>query len=470
MIGFWIVAGLLTAAVVSLLARPLMRKSAATDTGGADLAVYRDQLAELERERSRGLVEADQAASMETEISRRMLSAARSAQPAAATAAPSRILTVIIAILVPLAGLGVYLSVGQPDMPGQPLAERNLQQNEDPVKLVAQVNEIRGRLKQDKDDLDRWVMVGEAYEKLGQPRQAVESFRVARQIAPDDPGISAALGEALINADGGAVGVEAKTLFEAIPKDAESQPEARYYLAMAAAQAGDMKTALKGWQSLLADSPADAPWIEPTRGRIAAAAQAMGLDPAKETPDPKPPAAVSADEGPLEGGPDTPQGEAIKRMAPDQQQQMIQGMVAGLAARLQANPDDPEGWRKLARAYQVMGLPEKANDATKQAEAAEARAASGTKAAGPIAQPKAVGPTADAPNSAAGQAIQQMSPEEQAEMIHAMVDKLAAKLEANPDDADGWRKLARAYQVLGENDKAKTALDRAAQAEAKAKK
>jgi len=155
---------------------------------------------------------------------------------------------------------------------------------------------------------------------------------------------------------------------------------------------------------------------------------------------------------------------------------MIEGMVARLAARLQANPDDAEGWRKLARAYQVMGQADKANDATKQAEAAEARVASGAKAAGPIAPgpvappPKAVGPTADAPNSAAGQAIQQMSPEEQSEMIHAMVDKLAAKLQANPDDAEGWRKLARAYQVLGENDKAKGALDRAAQADAKAKK
>jgi cytochrome c-type biogenesis protein CcmH len=473
MIGFWIVAGLLTAAVVTLLARPLMRKSGATDTGGTDLAVYRDQLAELERDRSRGLIEAEQASSMETEISRRMLTAARAAQPVVATATPSRILTVVIAILVPLAGLGIYLSVGQPDLPGQPLAGRTIQQGEDPVKLVAQVTEIRKRLKMDKDDLDRWVMVGEAYEKLGQPRQAVESFRIAKQIAPDDPGISAALGEALINADGGAVGEEARKLFESIPKDSGVQPEARYYLAMAAAQAGDMKTALKGWQTLLADSPADAPWIESTRNRIAVAAQAMGLDPAKETPEPKPAANVTADEGPLEGGPDTAEGQAIKQMAPGQQQRMIEGMVARLADRLQANPDDPEGWRKLARAYQVMGLAAKANDATKQAEAAEARAASGTKAAGPVAAapaPKVAGPTPDAPNSAAGQAIQQMSPEEQAEMIHAMVDRLAAKLAANPDDAEGWRKLARAYQVLGENDKAKTALDRAAQADAKTTK
>jgi cytochrome c-type biogenesis protein CcmH len=468
MIGFWIVAGLLTAAVVALLALPLMRKATPNDLGGGtDLAVYRDQLAELERERARGLVEADQAASLETEIGRRMLNAARSAQPVAATASPSRILTTILAVLFPLGGLLIYLSVGQPDLPGLPLSARNVQQGEDPAKVLAAVDEIRGRLKQSKDDLDRWVMVGEAYEKLGRPREAIETFRIAKQIAPDDQAITASLGGALIDADGGAVGEEAKKLFQSIPADSDSQPEARYYLALAAAQAGDMKTALRGWQSLMADSPADASWIEPTRQRIASAAQAMGLDPAKETPAPKPVATTGmALEGPLEGGPETPEGQAIKQMAPDQQQAMIQSMVQRLADRLQANPDDPEGWRKLARAYQVMGLADKANEATKQAEAAEVRVAGG----GAKAPATATGPTPDAPNSTAGQAIQQMSPEEQAEIIHSMVDKLAAKLNANPDDPDGWRKLARAYQVLGESDKAKNALDRAAQAEAKGKK
>jgi cytochrome c-type biogenesis protein CcmH len=118
-----------------------------------------------------------------------------------------------------------------------------------------------------------------------------------------------------------------------------------------------------------------------------------------------------------------------------------------------------------------MGLAEKSNEATQQAEAAETRVAGGAPAAvGPVVTPKSAGPAPEAPNSAAGQAIQQMSPEEQAEMIRGMVDKLASKLEANPDDADGWRKLARAYQVLGENDKAKNALDRAAKVEAKAAK
>jgi cytochrome c-type biogenesis protein CcmH len=112
-----------------------------------------------------------------------------------------------------------------------------------------------------------------------------------------------------------------------------------------------------------------------------------------------------------------------------------------------------------------MGQADKANDALKNAAAADARVASGAKPASPAA-----GPAPDAPSSSAGQAIQQMSPDEQAQMIRGMVDKLASKLEANPDDADGWRKLARAYQVLGENDKAKNALDRAAAADAKTAK
>ena len=468
MIGFWIAAALLTAIVVTLLGWPLMRKAASTDLGGGtDLAVYRDQLAELEREKARGLLEADQAASMETEISRRMLNAAREAQPVLTTTAPARALTGLIAILFPVAGLVIYLAVGQPGLPGMPLAERNVQQGQDPAKVLAAVEEIKGRLKPTKDDLDRWVMVAEAYEKLGRPKEAVATFRIALQISPDDNGIKAGLGETLIAADGGAVGEEAKKIFESIPADSDSAPPARYYLALAAAQAGDMKTALRGWQSLLADSPADANWIEPTRERIVSASQAMGLDPRKETPDPKPPAAVAAgpDEGPLEGGPDTAEGQAIKQLPPDQQQKMIESMVAKLAARLEANPDDAEGWRRLARAYGVMHQPGKAKEALDRAAVADAKAGGGA-----VDQRPSAAIPENAPNSAAGQAIQQMSPDEQAEMIRGMVEKLAAKLEANPDDADGWRKLARAYQVLGQPDKAKSALDRAAAADAKAGK
>jgi cytochrome c-type biogenesis protein CcmH len=55
-----------------------------------------------------------------------------------------------------------------------------------------------------------------------------------------------------------------------------------------------------------------------------------------------------------------------------------------------------------------------------------------------------------------------MSPAERQAMIRGMVDRLAARLDANPDDAEGWQRLARAYAVLGETEKAEAAAARAA--------
>jgi cytochrome c-type biogenesis protein CcmH len=56
-----------------------------------------------------------------------------------------------------------------------------------------------------------------------------------------------------------------------------------------------------------------------------------------------------------------------------------------------------------------------------------------------------------------------MSPEERQAMIRGMVERLAARLEQNPNDKEGWTRLARAYDVLGETTKAEAARARAAQ-------
>lgn len=371
MIGFWIAAALLTAAAVALLVRPLLRRAESADfeageAEGRDLAVYRDQLAELERDRARGLVDPSEASALEAEIGRRMLGAARQRTITGDVGRPSRALLIALAALVPVGALGVYLAVGHPELPAQPLASRQVSPDSDPAKILAQVEQLRAKLKPIPEDLDRWIMLGEAYSKLGKPRDAVEMFRVASGLAPQDSSLRAALAENLIMANGGAIGAEAKTIFAAIPNDAPARPEARFYLALADFQAGDLKGALKGWQELLADSPADAPWIEQTRGRIAEVAKSLGLDPARETPTPKPPAPRPA------GVPDP---SAIAQMTPEQQQEMIRSMVATLAAKLEANPDNPTGWRQLARAYTVLGEEAKAKAALDRAAQAEAKAA-----------------------------------------------------------------------------------------------
>ena len=370
MIGFWVAAAVVTIAIVALLALPLLRRSSASlVAGAADLAVYRDQLTELDRDRTRGLVEPDQAAALEAEIGRRMLAAARLVDPAIGQATgPSGWLAVLL--IAAVAGGGsvlVYLSVGQPELPGRPLAGRDIAAEADPAKILATVERLKATLKPTKDDLNKWIAVGDAYRRLGHDKEAVEAFRTAVTISPDEPMLSAALAEALVAADSGTVGEEAKKRFAAVPAGLPVLPEARYYLALASQQGGDMKAALAGWQSLLADSPADAAWIDSTRVRIAETARALGLDPATVTPQPRSPTAPPSDGS-------VPSAADIAQMTPEEKAQMIQGMVATLAARLEANPDDAAGWRRLARAYEVLGQSDKAKDALGRADAAERKA------------------------------------------------------------------------------------------------
>jgi cytochrome c-type biogenesis protein CcmH len=64
-------------------------------------------------------------------------------------------------------------------------------------------------------------------------------------------------------------------------------------------------------------------------------------------------------------------------MAPADRQNMIAGMVARLAERLQQSPDDPAGWRRLGRAYLVMGRIDESIGAYEQAVRREPKSAEG---------------------------------------------------------------------------------------------
>src|SRR3954470_8894430 len=128
----WIVFALMTAVAVLAVLWPLGR-ARATDTSGSDVAVYRDQLAEIDRDRAAGRIAEREAEAARVEVSRRLLaaadaaaaadSAAAAAQPSAAAwrrrAAAGAALTVL-----PLGAVAFYLMLGSPDLPGEPLSAR----------------------------------------------------------------------------------------------------------------------------------------------------------------------------------------------------------------------------------------------------------------------------------------------------------------------------------------------------------
>ncbi len=372
---FWILAAAMTAVVLLLIVPPLLRTvDAAPARGAYDREVYRDQLDELDRDRARGLINAAQADAARAEIGRRMLAtdgqtgnpmAGSTADPMAGSAAPSprsaRALAAVLALAVPLGALTVYGSLGRPEVPAQPLAARNLDQERGgpPKGVLAAIDKLKQQLAESPDDPQGWVILGQAYAKMGRSADAADALRHAVALNRDDAELLGLLGEVLTDANGGMVPEEARLAFDGVlardPKDAR----ARFFAALARFQAGDQRGALERWRTLLAESPADATWVPTVREQIRAAAVALNLDPAAVTPSPLP----------AQQAPPAPASSSVSEQPSDQDRdRMIRGMVAGLAAKLEAEPSDVDGWLKLARSYGVLGEPAKALEAARRAK------------------------------------------------------------------------------------------------------
>lgn len=352
----------LTAIAVAAILRPLLRRpTPAASRMAHGLAVYRDQLAELARDRERGLISAEEVRGAEAEIGRRILTLSRDDEVAAPVAAkrpwfgPS-----VLAAIAVFAALGLYFLVGAPGAPDRPLAARQTEleraHGEQNKALEARAAELAARLATAPDDQAGWMQLAQMQQTLGRSQDAVASYRRAYTLSGGAPEIASALGEALVLAAQGQVTPEAKTLFEGALEREKREPRARFYLGLAESQAGRLQEALKIWASLAADSRPDAPWMPVLTARIRQAAAELGIDPATVLPQQAP-------------GPSAGDLQAAQDMTPEQRAAMVRGMVDQLAAKLKENPNDLEGWLRLGRSYRVLGEREKSADALKHAAA-----------------------------------------------------------------------------------------------------
>jgi cytochrome c-type biogenesis protein CcmH len=364
---FWLATAVLTAAVVAMLVSPLVRRSGPGPGPGRasyDLEVYRDQLAELDRDLLRGVIESEQAEAARAEIGRRILASTGRSSDHATAGPPSpranRVIIGALLVVVPTAALVLYLMVGRPDLPAQPLAGRSnpATAGAPPANIADAVAKLAEHLKGQPADLEGWTLLARSLAKLDRPAEAVEAWRHALALATDDPDLQGSLADALTTANGGVVPDEARRLFEAILNKRPGDPQASHFLALAQAQGGDFRGALDRWTALAAASPADAPWLPMVRQAIEDMARHLNLDPAKAIPDSLPARGTAESAPPAAAGP-PPTAEERNRM--------IRSMVDGLAARLATQPDDIAGWLRLARAYQVLGEPDRQLEALTQA-------------------------------------------------------------------------------------------------------
>jgi cytochrome c-type biogenesis protein CcmH len=278
----------MSALAMAALLVPLWRGRRRVDPREAyNLAVYRDQLTEIERDIARGVLDGEQAAAARVEISRRILALAPSAAAAPPNSAPAVVIAAMAIVLLPVAAGTLYWQLGSPGIADLPFAERAAspaagprEAAAAPVDIAAAVTKIEAHLKEHPDELQGWILLGRAQLSLEHYAAAVDAYRHAADLSGQRPDLVGDYGEAQVLAAGGVVTVPAQQAFEAARRDPESAPRSRYYLALARAQQGDTKTALQEWVDLAAESPKDAVWLPLLRQRIAEAAKVLGLDPA----------------------------------------------------------------------------------------------------------------------------------------------------------------------------------------------
>jgi len=345
----WFVLALMTAAAVFAVLWPLGRSRAAA--GGSELAVYRDQLAEIERDRDAARIGAAEAEAARIEISRRLLAAADAQQrpPAqmAVSLVPRRLVAVVALIALPLGAVALYLAIGSPSLPGQPLSAR-LGKPPEQRSIETLVAQVEAHLEKNPTDGRGWEILAPVYLRLGRFNDAVKARSNALNFNGESAERQTGLGEALVAAAQGIVTAEAAKAFERAAALDPKAPKPRFYLGLAAEQDGRPADAAKQWKALIAEAPSDAPWLGFVRDALAR------VDPSAATT----------------LGPSAADIKAAAGLSPEQRQDMVRGMVARLAARLKDDGRDLDGWLRLIRAYMVLGERDKARSAAADARRA----------------------------------------------------------------------------------------------------
>lgn len=338
-----------------------------------DIAVYRDQLGEIDRDIERGVLSIEQAKAARIEVQRRILAAdqrikQQSENQKVATANGGlRAIAAAVMVAFIAGGLGLYLDLGSPTMPDRPIASRideinAVRQaevaNDDRKQVLNRaVSDLSQQLLENPNNLKAWELLGASLMALGRPEEAQTAFLEAVKLSDRDGDYLAMYAESLVRSSNGQINALSRGVLNEAATTDSTDPRIQYYLGLADAQDGDIAAAVDRWIALANSAPADAGWLPMVVSRINDAALAQGIDIEGR---------LNLQQG-IARGPSQDDIEAAQQMTPEERQQMIVSMVEGLAERLETEPNNPDGWARLMQAYMVLGKTDDARSAYQKA-------------------------------------------------------------------------------------------------------
>jgi len=421
--NLWIILTAITTVVAVWAVIPFLRRADAAEPSNElakSSAVYRDRLRQIDAELKAGVINEADVQATRVETAGRLVLAEREEQAKAGPAQMGNRSFAAIAIVgvVAVSSAILYAKINQPSriqtarnaddvlagnrgaLPARhPVISGNAARTQPSGAADAQggglptiegmIERLAQRLKANPEDANGWRTLAWSYGAQGRFKEAASAYDEAIKRQPENGDLYGARGELLVRVGNGIVSLEAANLFEEALKRDKENPRARFFLGLRKEQAGDRVAALDDWIAILRRASPSEPWVRDLRERVEQTAAEIKVD--------------------LTG-----------RLPAEWPAAQIGGVGAGIPGVLQEEK----------RSGSQPGAPAGAN-------------ISGSKA----------------PTAADGQRMAAASPEDQ--MIRNMVDGLAARLEKQPRDFEGWSRLIRSRTVLGEMDKAKTALAKA---------
>ncbi|MBA4093838.1 MAG: c-type cytochrome biogenesis protein CcmI [Candidatus Accumulibacter sp.] len=248
---FVVFATLLVVATAALLLPALLRKPRSVDAGErreANLAIFRDQLAELERERAEGSLGEADFEQARSELQRRLLEEVQPDAPTAPVRPAGRRTAIVLVIALPLLAAAGYLVLGNP----RGLDPMQTQATISPQQIEGMLGKLVERLKQNPDDAQGWVMLARSYKVLGRFPEAAEAYSHAGALLDADAALLADYAEVLSQTQGGNLRGKPAELIARALQIAPDEPQALLLAGAEASDRQDFAGAAKYWERLLA--------------------------------------------------------------------------------------------------------------------------------------------------------------------------------------------------------------------------
>lgn len=287
MIAFAAVCVLLLLAALAFVLVPLLRPRQA-DAGAAErsalnLAVHRDQLAELERDLQNGAIGRDQYEQAVAELKARVLEDVAPAEAFRAddsARAPRYGVALAVGIAMPVAAVLLYLTLGTPQaLAPHPVVAAGGNPSQEAAQIEAMISALGAKLAANPNDAEGWALLGRTQAAMGRFEPSARAFERALALDDKNPQILADLADSLAMMQGQRLaGRPAQLVEEALSLD-PNHPKALALAGAGAFERGDYQAAIAHWEKLRSTVPPGSELVSQIDESIAEARRRGGIAP-----------------------------------------------------------------------------------------------------------------------------------------------------------------------------------------------